>query len=316
MDLPSKYELALQSFSVKADKFVNDYANTITAKPAPKRIYHYTNDAGLRGILENKLLWLTDIFDLNDPSELRHGLNNASQTLFELTSDLTPECKFLAERFADFVRSGVRETADYFCCCFSSEADELGQWRAYADNGHGFALGFDAESLERDFGVPGDGLRSTFPVAYDDEKLSNIQREIIQSALEAVQLPDSGYLSEEWGRKYATLIATRLTSNAIYASTFFKHTAYKNESEYRFMSVFGIDNPPVTRKYRSRPYSLVKYIDYPWGQKSLASLKEIIIGPAADRTKATKLANNCLQAFGFSNSEVKIVQSTVPYRAT
>jgi hypothetical protein len=33
----------------------------------PPIIYHYTNDAGLRGILESGKLWLTDIFDLNDP---------------------------------------------------------------------------------------------------------------------------------------------------------------------------------------------------------------------------------------------------------
>jgi hypothetical protein len=37
----------------------------------PHIIYHYTGDVGLRGILETGQLWLTDVYGLNDPSELR-----------------------------------------------------------------------------------------------------------------------------------------------------------------------------------------------------------------------------------------------------
>jgi hypothetical protein len=44
-------------------------------------IYHYTNSAGLKGILESGNLWFSDIFGLNDPSELRHGLGCAIDIL-------------------------------------------------------------------------------------------------------------------------------------------------------------------------------------------------------------------------------------------
>jgi hypothetical protein len=244
MMIPEQYSVALKSFSNKADEYVNSHAKKIASEPPPDLVFHYTNDVGLRGILQNKTLWLTDIFDLNDPSEIRHGLVKALETLVKLANAGTPECKILASIFREFIRTGIGETGHYFCCSFSSDGDELGQWRAYAENGNGFALAFDAKALEDDFEKNGNGAKSTFPVTYDDDKLSSIQKKIIQAALEAVQLPKTGYLNEAWGREFATLIGTILSSNSIYASTFFKHSAYRNEVEYRFLSVFGIDNPP------------------------------------------------------------------------
>jgi Protein of unknown function (DUF2971) len=44
------------------------------------------------------------------------------------------------DRLADVVK--------FFALSFSATFDELGQWRAYADDGRGYALGFDTEKLE------------------------------------------------------------------------------------------------------------------------------------------------------------------------
>lgn len=315
MDVPEKYRIALASLEKTASECVDDFASTISCKATPERIYHYTDDLGFRGILESKILWVTDIFDLNDPSELRHGLTNSSNILSKLASKLSPECRLLASIFEEFARTGVADTGYYYCCSFSTDGDELGQWRAYAENGCGFALGFDAKLLEADFGKSSNNP-STFPVIYDDEELSTIQQELCLSALKAIQLPGSGYLKDDWSKEYSVLIGTILSSNSIYASLFFKHHAYRNESEYRFIDVFGIHAPPENRKFRSRPYSLVDYLEFPWGKKSIASLREVIIGPAADKFKATKYVVDCLKAFGFATNKVEIIHSKIPYRST
>ena len=240
--IPEKYRIALASLEEKTRECVDDFADAVSHTAIPDRIYHYTNDLGIRGILESKMLWLTDIFDLNDPSELRHGLTHSSNILSRLASTRSPECRVLASIFDEFARTGVVDTGYYYCCSFSTDGDELGQWRAYADDGRGFALGFNAKLLEADFGKTNKNP-STFPVTYDDDKLSTIQEKLSIVALEALELPDSGYLKDDWGREYSTLIGTILSSNSIYASLFFKHHAYKNESEYRFIDVFGIHDP-------------------------------------------------------------------------
>ncbi len=49
----------------------------------PTALYHYTDGQGLPGILQSGCIRLTDIFELNDPSELRHGVLYGCQTLIQ-----------------------------------------------------------------------------------------------------------------------------------------------------------------------------------------------------------------------------------------
>jgi hypothetical protein len=79
-------------------KFVTRVEN----RPAPSMVYHYTNDAGLKGIIENGTLWFSDIFDQNDPSELRHGLSIAIDILKSLATPERPEIEAFASQFERF----------------------------------------------------------------------------------------------------------------------------------------------------------------------------------------------------------------------
>jgi hypothetical protein len=128
---------AITRFDRQADDIVRNLARTFDAEAPPSMIYHYTNDAGLRAILESGRLWLTDIFDLNDPSELRHSFTHAVESLgrwAETVSSDKPEATVFSRHFAEFRdRGGLQAAAHYFVCSFSCCGDELGQWRAYAD---------------------------------------------------------------------------------------------------------------------------------------------------------------------------------------
>ncbi len=78
-DDPSE-ELAriLQDYSAAIDAITDPFTQELIDTPAPSLIYHYTNDCGLRGILESGQLWFTDIFNLNGETgrPLEHiGLN-------------------------------------------------------------------------------------------------------------------------------------------------------------------------------------------------------------------------------------------------
>jgi hypothetical protein len=71
--LPAQLRAEIGEFDAAADETIRSIGRTLDAREPPPIIYHYTNDAGLRGILESGKLWLTDIFNLNDPSELSHA---------------------------------------------------------------------------------------------------------------------------------------------------------------------------------------------------------------------------------------------------
>jgi hypothetical protein len=140
--------LELRKFDQEAEKIIASFVVTIEASPLPPIIYHYTNDVGLRGILETGKVWLTDIFNLNDPSELSHGFSHVVKILNSRAVDGPPPSKLFSQQIEAFLtQGGIQAAAHYFVCSFSSTGDDLGQWRAYADNGQGYALGFDAKEL-------------------------------------------------------------------------------------------------------------------------------------------------------------------------
>jgi hypothetical protein len=174
---------AIVEYDAEATKILQAFLNTVEAKKPPPLLYHYTNNAGLAGIVESGRLWFADIFAQNDPSELRHGLGIAINLLKSRATDARPEIATFASQFERFdLDAGIEAAGHFFICCFSSDGDDLGQWRAYADNGQGFALGFDTSSLESAFikkkGKP-IKQHSTFHVTYDDNELTRIQTALV-----------------------------------------------------------------------------------------------------------------------------------------
>src|SRR4051812_20793890 len=79
--LPAEMRAQVVKFDPAALEIMTSIGCAINARDPPPTIYHYTNDVGLRGILESGKLWLTDIFSLNDPSELSHGFSHAISIL-------------------------------------------------------------------------------------------------------------------------------------------------------------------------------------------------------------------------------------------
>jgi hypothetical protein len=191
--LPKEMAAALRYYERAATGVLQRFVTTIEATRPPSMIYHYTNDAGLGGIIESGKLWFSDIFGLNDPSELRHGLKVAIDVLKSRITDPRPEVAIFARELGRFdVDGGIEAAGHFFICCFSGDGDDLGQWRAYADDGRGYALGFETVALEdaccRRKGKP-IPQHSTFPVTYDDAELTRIQTALVDLADPLISLP-------------------------------------------------------------------------------------------------------------------------------
>ncbi|MEX0827841.1 MAG: DUF2971 domain-containing protein, partial [Haliea sp.] len=191
--IPSDMRAELEKFNGLATETIESFISPLEERTPPPIIYHYTSDAGLRGILESGTLWLTDIFNLNDPSELSHGLSHAVKILDSMAASGPLESKLFTEQLGAFVtQGGVQAAAHFFVCSFSADGDDLGQWRAYADNGCGYVLGFDARCLENGYTKPGSDPipnNSTFPVTDDDTQLTALHRKMIQAAFPLISLP-------------------------------------------------------------------------------------------------------------------------------
>jgi hypothetical protein len=288
----------------------------LNAVPAPELIFHYTNDIGLHGVLTSGKIWLTDVAHLNDPSELQYGIEVAFEELKTATSNRVELLKDFAIEFEEVLKSIATSISRNFVCCFSTSGNELSQWRAYADNAKGYAIGFSGDELEQAFSKGSDGNgRQTFPMSYREIEIREIHKEIINlvlsEALKPLKLPALGF--EDQYLSFLREIAGTLASSILLHSTRFKHPAYESEHEYRFHEILLDQANPSSIQHRVRRNSLVPYREFDWRQLAPHSLKKIMVGPAADEKQAVSFAKECLHIHGYKNIDIEV--SKIPYRA-
>jgi hypothetical protein len=82
--LPNDLQNLLTELDRELETIGTEYPAQLDAEPAPATIYHYTDDNGLKGIIESGTLWCSDVFYLNDPSELRYGVSIATDMVTAL----------------------------------------------------------------------------------------------------------------------------------------------------------------------------------------------------------------------------------------
>jgi|GEM_PF-2689534 len=116
------------------------------------KLYHYTDSAAIKAVLEHGRLWLSDIRYLNDHNEYMEG-EKIIRSVFENkvsglpTANTTKIMKHLESYFdsskASFTLIGS----------FSRGEDLLSQWRGYCPKSGGYALEFEFNDIKK-FCVP------------------------------------------------------------------------------------------------------------------------------------------------------------------
>lgn len=303
--IPSSVQQAITQFVTETKKIITSLRDDLGTEPTPTLIYHYTDSGGLRGIIETGRLRLSDVFSMNDPSELNHGFSIFLNALKDKA--VSHNAQLFAKGLLSFRnRIGIEKSGNYFTCSFSKAGNDLGQWRAYADNGRGYVLGFGTTQLEAAFTKAGKpGFAETTPLAYDDARLKQIHCQIADELFQFLSLPCNPAAEAVW--------YTQLTLKALEAGLHFKHPAYINEQEYRFLEAHPINQLVPDLKFKPhRPYSLGRYREFDWRRSAPDALQQIIIGPAADRQKSLQFAYDCVKSF--HPSTVPIICSDIPYR--
>jgi len=107
-------------------------------------MYHFTDAAGIRGILESGELWLTDYRDLPDESEIRDGQHVAKATFDSLRSDFHTETNKLLD---SMVNAPLPEGV--YVSCFSMARESAYHWSEFAADSSGAAIALDSLGFER-----------------------------------------------------------------------------------------------------------------------------------------------------------------------
>jgi hypothetical protein len=298
----------------KGESIVDAFRSSLEQRSPPDRLYHYTTGAGLGGILQSGTLWLTDIFALNDPSELRHSVDHAIDLLRLEARRGHQAAVIFANQFAEIMADAPSSVAHMFVASFSQHCDDLGQWRPYSDDGRGFALEFDRDRLERSFVMPGGHSiesNSTFPMTYDDAVVKGICTDLIRSVVPLIAMPHGRNLSNGSINDFMKVLSMHLGLFVLQTALYFKHEAYNYEAEYRFLQLRAIGAPLNDLKLRGSKSS-IRYAEFPWARLDPTALRRIVVGPSADYPAAKLTAAAHLSAAGLST--VDITRSLIPYR--
>lgn len=262
--------------------------------------YHYCTADTFNEICTNRTLRFSSLRSMNDAGETKYGVDLLFEELsnWERRNSTYPAADFFVNSVRGTIK-GLFETNHSLGVCLSRNGDQLSQWRAYSNDGHGFSVGFDIEALNHK------KTHSALEVLYDD----NLQRQEVRASIDELfdlfrPQQDPRLIYSSCGMVFGDLNAH-------------KHRAFEEEQEIRLLRAIRVDltrrDRPVlkasdyfpendTFKYWMKNAVPSPYIDLPFDESNLP-IRYVFIGPRNPSTKQD--IDVYLNTLGFHNVIVK-----------
>jgi hypothetical protein len=254
-------------------------------------LYHYTTRAGLEGILRDGGLRAMYRGCMNDGQEFTYARRIIDEVFKEIRE--LPEIPSLTMRLMDECSVNLdhneadsHDSVRAFCSCLTVSRDEENHWRDYAEQGKGFALGFDLLEMGR---IQKEKLESarpwlcSMPVLYDRERQRDLIGGIVNRAISDVKRFKTHFSpeAEELTAFYHRVLRKAVTM-LVACIDFIKHPEREVEREMRTIADPN-DGTFDVRDIRYRAGDGVPFLfhDFRDPANGQLPLKEIIIGPNA-----------------------------------
>ncbi|WP_032699938.1 DUF2971 domain-containing protein [Pseudomonas syringae] len=274
-------------------------------------LYHYCSAETFLAICTGKKLRFSDINSMNDSHEMKWGYSIWEEAATQLHAEVGVGVEFLDEVDGIIHASSARGLA--LASCFSKAGDLLSQWRAYGDNGHGYAIGFDSTLLREMASLPLEILynreQQIYEVKNAVQKIYNIKKAQNQSQesdfqlacfqlyIKIAALKNPAFQEENEVRLIHMLETKASNQSAILVDV--GGTAFGQEIAASRISFSMRDNCPAA------------YIDLSFEcGKFTTPIKEVILGP---KNQSIPFGVSIfLETIGLPSVVIK--QSQVPYR--
>jgi len=280
-------------------------------KPSDDQIiYHYCSNEAFLAICEAKSLRLSDVNMMNDYAEGRWGYRLFEQAANALLHQNIPG---LNEKFFNKVDETISPLQLHLhpvCSSFSKVPDLLSQWRGYAEDGQGVAIGFFAKEIER--------LPITLLEVCYDKKIQLTEMQAVLRALFEVEKEEKNKLSKEFKTQCALIGLNSLA---------YKNPAFSEEQEIRCYHVLDVvpsgdfaklhDNGGYSGKkkvkgspvcFQVRNQLIVPFIDLKFPRVKGGNIAEVWLGPRNNNSKGNFLYP--LHQNGFTRAQLRTSKAT------
>lgn len=191
----------------------------------PEIVYHYTDAAGLAGMLASKKVWATEYRFVNDGSEVELGLQQAKRIVRDIRVKEKNDRKL---RFLINLQRLLEQELpnSSFVFSTSSKRDDLSQWRGYAKEGQGFAIGFSAEFKRK---MCARKNISFGKVCYNTPKQAKRIKDLVNVFYEFCEKNCPEGITEA----ETSLACIELDAVIASYAASYKHSSFQNEDEWR-----------------------------------------------------------------------------------
>jgi len=274
----------------------------------PPKLFHYTTQDGLLGILDRAKILATDILYLNDSTEFIHSVdlmkkNEIPRIVKKISNE---QVKKVVKLLLD--PSKVLSEFQIFVCSFSTDGESLSQFRSYCPDNNGFSIGFDHTELRNRVNSQDFKTFYLLPCFYQkDEKNGMIQelsREVRIGIASYLETNKDDYLDktiDEYNRKFLLL------------ASILKHESFRDEKEWRLFCFKKHPVAPSEIQFRKGKSMVLPYITIELqGTAKFSPIRQIYVGPTPHKDLSMKSVKLLVQSKQLSCS---VDDSKIPYRA-
>jgi hypothetical protein len=291
-----------------------------------KILYHYTTFEGLKGILENRSIWLTHVRQLNDPLEIQYGKNIIIDLINEKIKD---EKQAELRKFFDTMLVNINAFGEQlhhaFTFCFCEDIDLLSQWREYSERGGGYNIGFEF-SQETQIALLANEFEGAKPpllrkIIYDKELQVDIVNKYLDMIKECVSnLINKGEVPNGLAdmSHYSSVMAMQAVNVLIDILLTFKHSAFKHESEWRLIFVSMASFQPENLNFRGKliPYHIFNLYNLLKDGSMKFPIKSINFGPVLEPQKTRSSLKLYLHHVANNGNKIKIDPNIIQIKGT
>lgn len=281
-------------------------------------VFHYTSLEKFISIIESQSFYFTNLNYLNDSKEYHYGVDIIRDVIKKYCVTDTNSA------ILDAVLKNIKHIykSPRYITCFSKNGDLLSQWRAYANDGKGIAVGFKTEKLG-DFNAID---ISQMNIEYNKSTQTNVITEIVTISLNYFEKTKEIF---DWTRyDYEYLIATTIIETLETFIPTFKHPTFSEEKEFRIEYCIDGNMNKIEHHqlmFRASENLIIPFLKIPYSDvnnndsydelsnlKKKLPIEKIIIGPSLNFDLNYESIQNLLLNYGYK--DVEIVQSEIPYR--
>jgi len=230
---------------------------------------------------------------LNDASENKHG--------FELVHEYVK--KNIPKAVGPLFERVLSEfqSVDTYVACYSTENDQLSQWREYTGTGVGYNLGFDTSQMA----TTDDNLPPLEAVIYEEDKVKILLNRLITRV-------NDFFISNAFGEIETGYILGTISAMLNTIACITKHPKFDEEKEYRHIYQPDKTRLKLSPCFKFGRFGLTPYVKIKFLKPNFVPLKNITIGPCKDFDLEKKELEILLQEQGYENIEIR--KSSIPLR--